>query len=170
MATMNRNRIALVALVALTLVAAACDSEPTNETIPPTTAGTETTVAATGSTTTTGGDPESATTSTSVPSTTTTTATTTTTTAAPGPTTFEIDYRDGVVDGPDEVAVELGTRVIIVVTADVEDDEVHLHGYDVFADIGPSSAAIIEFEATIPGIFELELEDASKVLLEIEVS
>ena len=167
MTTMTRLRTAVISLVALSLLAAACSSEPANETIPPTTAGSATTIAGTSegdTTTTTSG---SVTTSTESPDTTTST---TTTTEPPGPTTIEIDYRDGEVDGPDEVKVALGTRVIIVVTTDVEDDEVHLHGYDVFADVGDQSAAIIEFDANIPGIFEVELEDLGKLLVEIEVS
>ncbi len=167
MTTMTNHRTVAAALLALSLLAAACNSEPVNETIPPTTAGPAptTTGALEASPSTTG--PDSVTTSTVQPDTTTST---TTTTQAPGPTYIEIDYRDGVVDGPDEVQVALGTRVIIVVTTDVEEDEVHLHGYDVFADVGESSAAIIEFDANIPGIFEVELEDLNKLLVEIEVS
>ena len=63
--------------------------------------------------------------------------------------------------------MELGERIVIIVTADVE-DEVHLHSYDVKADVGPSSAVRIEFEANIPGIHELELEGAGKLLAEVE--
>ena len=101
-----------------------------------------------------------------------TTATTSTTTTSitepPGPRTIQIDYEDGVTTDTVQVEVELGSRVIIVVTADVEDDVV-VPGYSVSADVGPSSAAIIEFDANVPGTFEVELEDANKVLVEIEV-
>lgn len=139
-----------------------------DETIPPTTTGDATTAPPTTatppSTTTAARGADTTTTSTTAP-----TTTTTTTTEAPGPLTIEIDYRDGEVDGPDEVEVELAERVIIIVTGDVE-DEVHLHGYNVFADVGPSSAAVIEFDANVPGIFEVELEDAGKLLVEIVVS
>ena len=167
MTTMTHHRTLAAAFLAMSLLAAACTSEPANETIPPTTAGPAPTTTGTPEAATTTTEPGSVTTSTAQPDTTTTT---TSTTQAPGPTTIEIDYRDGVVAGPDDVQVALGTRVIIVVTTDVEEDEVHLHGYDVFADVGESSAAIIEFDANIPGVFEVELEDLGQLLVEIEVS
>jgi hypothetical protein len=67
------------------------------------------------------------------------------------------------------VEVAQGEEVVIVVEADVA-DEVHLHGYDVKADVAPGSPATIELTADVPGIFECELEDAGKVLFELEVS
>lgn len=154
----------LIGLVA----AAACSSDPspatsTSATPASTLETVSTTTEATTSTTEGGGE------TTTTPAPITTTTTTTTTTTMPGPRTIEIVYRDDEVEGPDTVEVALGERVVLIVTADVE-DEVHLHGYDVFADVGPSTAAFIEFDANVPGVFELELEDSGELLVEIEVS
>jgi hypothetical protein len=65
--------------------------------------------------------------------------------------------------------VELGSRVEIVVTADVE-EEVHLHGYDLSADVTPDRAARIRFRADIVGQFEVELEESHRLLFRLEVA
>jgi FtsP/CotA-like multicopper oxidase with cupredoxin domain len=67
------------------------------------------------------------------------------------------------------VQVSQGDRVVITVEADVA-DEVHLHGYDLKADVAPGSPATIELTADVAGIFECELEDAGRVLFELEVT
>jgi heme/copper-type cytochrome/quinol oxidase subunit 2 len=83
---------------------------------------------------------------------------------------IEASYEDGEVNGVDRrVAVETGDEVRIEVTSDVA-DRVHVHGYDLFADVGPGMPAVIEFKADIPGIFEVELEDSHGLLFELEVS
>jgi hypothetical protein len=46
---------------------------------------------------------------------------------------------------------------------------VHLHGYDVFADVAPGKAARLVFVASIPGRFEVELEDRGLQIADIEV-
>lgn len=69
--------------------------------------------------------------------------------------------------GRHEVAV--GETVAIVITSDV-DDEIHVHGYDLYADIGPSGPATVLVEATMPGIWEVELHDSGLFLLELAVS
>ena len=100
----------------------------------------------------------------------TTTAAPETTTATAGPKMIELTYEDDEVRGVDgRVAVETGDSVRIEVSADVT-DHVHLHGYDLFADVAPGSPAVIEFTADIPGIFEVELEDRHTLLFELEVS
>ena len=170
---MTRARTSVAAVLVLSLVAAACGDDDV-ETIPRATSTVATTAApdpGAGTTTTeVAAPPTTQTTTTTMPPTTTTTTTTApTTTQAQGPLTIEITVVDGEISGPGEVEVDIGTEVLIVVTADLE-DEVHLHGYDVFADVGPSSAAVIEFVAQIPGVFEMELEDSGEVLLEIKVS
>ena len=67
------------------------------------------------------------------------------------------------------VAVDLGSELRIEVTADVV-DEVHAHGYDVTATVEPAEAAILEMSVNIPGVFDIELEDAHLLLLQLEVS
>lgn len=93
-----------------------------------------------------------------------------TTTVDEGETTIEVEIAGGeVLGGPPAVAVELGSIVRLAVTVDVE-DHVHVHGYDLFADVGPGSPAEIVFSADVPGVFEIELEESHLLLAEIEVS
>jgi hypothetical protein len=72
------------------------------------------------------------------------------------------------VDGPARPTVARGEAVLIVVTADAN-DEVHVHGYDLFADVAPGVPAEISFTADIPGIFEVELETSRLLLFELQV-
>lgn len=82
---------------------------------------------------------------------------------------IEVVYRDGkVVEGGGRHRVVQGSEVEIYVEADVS-DHVHVHGYDLFADITPEEGAEIRFTADIPGIFEVELEDRHLLLFELEV-
>jgi heme/copper-type cytochrome/quinol oxidase subunit 2 len=67
------------------------------------------------------------------------------------------------------VKVPLGTDVRLEVTAD-RADEVHLHGYDRKVDIEPGKPAELEFTADVPGVFEVELEEAGLKLVELQVS
>ena len=67
------------------------------------------------------------------------------------------------------VPVAAGERVTLVVTSDVA-DELHLHGYDLRTALTPGTPAELSFEATVPGVFEVELHDAGTVLLTLQVS
>jgi hypothetical protein len=58
--------------------------------------------------------------------------------------------------------------VAIVVGSDVA-DEVHLHGYDKMIDVAPGKPARLAFVASIPGRFEVELEDRGLQVADIEV-
>lgn len=84
-------------------------------------------------------------------------------------TTIDVQVRSGAVEGGGRKAVSLGDQVTIRVTSDVA-DHIHLHGYDVLADVEVGGTAELTFEATIPGVFEVELEDAGLHLLELEIS
>lgn len=99
--------------------------------------------------------------------------TTTDATPTPSPTAtldaVEIEVEDGRVEGPRRITVAQGDRVAIEVKSDVS-DHVHVHGYDKLADVGPDRDVIITFRATIPGIFEIELEDRGLLLTELEVT
>ena len=70
--------------------------------------------------------------------------------------------------GIDRTSVTQGQRVRLVVTADVA-DEIHLHGYDLSADVAPGQPATIEFVADTPGRFEVELEQRGVQLADLEV-
>jgi heme/copper-type cytochrome/quinol oxidase subunit 2 len=67
------------------------------------------------------------------------------------------------------VNAKIGQRVLIQVASDVA-DEVHLHGYDLKVEVAAGSSAEIEFVADIPGVFEVELEEAGLLLFELAVS
>jgi hypothetical protein len=76
----------------------------------------------------------------------------------PPPTRVTVRYRNGeVVGGVKRHRVAQGDRVILTVRADVE-EEVHLHGYDLAADVAPGRPARIRFRATDTGRFVFELE------------
>ena len=106
------------------------------------------------------------------PATTTTRTTTRTTTTTPkpaGPTTIRILVRGGrVVGGLRRARLEQGDRAVLVVRADVT-DHVHLHGYDIMRDVAPGRPARLRFRATIPGRFEVELEDRRLQIAQLEV-
>ena len=67
------------------------------------------------------------------------------------------------------VKIPLDAKVRLEVTAD-RTDEVHLHGYDRKVDIEPGKPAVLEFTADVPGVFEVELEEAGLKLVELQVS
>jgi hypothetical protein len=73
------------------------------------------------------------------------------------------------VTGPRRVPVEAGTRVEIEVKSDTT-DEVHVHVYDLKADVGPDRRGRVRFVADITGIIEVELEEAGLLLFRLEVS
>ena len=73
------------------------------------------------------------------------------------------------VGGIRRVTVAKNRRVILTVRADVA-DHVHLHGYDVMRDIAPGKPGRIDFRATIPGRFEVELEDAGLQIADLTVN
>lgn len=58
----------------------------------------------------------------------------------------------------------------IVVTSSDTTAEVHLHGYDQTAELAPGEPAEIAFEATIEGVFEVELEETAAHIAEVTVS
>ena len=84
--------------------------------------------------------------------------------------TFEITAAGGQVTGDTgRLEVAVGEAVAVRVTSDTA-DEVHLHGYDVSAPVAPGQPAELLFEATIPGVFEIELENSGVALARLQVS
>jgi hypothetical protein len=111
------------------------------------------------------------TTETTQPTATTTTTTTTTQPPPPppGPTEVRVRVRNGAPQGGIvRETVDQGDRVIVIVTSDVS-DHVHVHGYDLFADVGPGMRARIPFRARLPGRFVIELEDRHAQIAELTV-
>jgi FtsP/CotA-like multicopper oxidase with cupredoxin domain len=86
----------------------------------------------------------------------------------PERTLLEVSFTDGAVQGPTRFTVTQGDKVRILVRADVT-DEVHLHGYDLHADVAPGGPAMIDFVANVAGVFECELEDAGTLLFQLEI-
>lgn len=121
-----------------------------------------------------GGDDEtSSTTATTTETQTTTTETETQTqtetTETEQPTVVRIRVRGGLpAGGIARPKVDKGDRVVFVVTSDVS-DEVHVHGYDLSRNVAPGKRARIAFGATIPGRFEVELEDRRVPIAELTV-
>jgi hypothetical protein len=112
---------------------------------------------------------ETTTTETTTTETTTTETTTTTEAEADGPTVVRIDVVDGAPKGGIvRETVSKGDRVVLVVTSDVA-DEVHLHGYDITRDVAAGRTARIAFQATLPGRFEVELEERGVPIADLTV-
>lgn len=151
--TPRRCRAVALALAAGLLVAACGDDDDT-------TASTDMVDETTSSTTEAADD----TTSTSAAA-----ETTTTTAQQPEGTLIDVTVSAGEVQGGGRTEVPLGETVTIRVTSDV-DDNIHVHGYDVLAEVAAGDTAELTFTADIPGVFEVELEDSGIPLLELEIS
>jgi heme/copper-type cytochrome/quinol oxidase subunit 2 len=65
-------------------------------------------------------------------------------------------------------SVKQGRQVQLVVESELA-DEVHVHGYDLMGDVAPGRPVTIAFKATAPGRFEIELEQRSLEIAELEV-
>jgi FtsP/CotA-like multicopper oxidase with cupredoxin domain len=83
----------------------------------------------------------------------------------PEPEVTRLRLRGGeVVGGAQDIEVESGDTVRIVVTSDAP-DEIHLHGYDITRNPAPGSPGRFQFKADAEGAFEIEshvAEDAGK--------
>lgn len=69
---------------------------------------------------------------------------------------------------PGPVDVQLGSTVVVEVTADA-DDEIHVHGYDITAPVQAGQPSRVTIMADAPGQFEVELHSNSLVLLTLRV-
>jgi heme/copper-type cytochrome/quinol oxidase subunit 2 len=75
---------------------------------------------------------------------------------------------DNVQTASRRVRVDIGEKVRIRVQAD-RSEEVHVHGYDLKADVAPGRPAVLDFTADVPGVFEVELEQSTLKLFELQV-
>jgi heme/copper-type cytochrome/quinol oxidase subunit 2 len=97
------------------------------------------------------------------------TTTETATTAAPEATRLVVTIRGGEpVDGIVRAEARKGDPVVVIVRSDVA-DEVHVHGYDLMADVAPGKPVRIEFTANLTGRFEIELEGRGKQIAQLTV-
>jgi hypothetical protein len=93
----------------------------------------------------------------------------TTTEAAPATTPLDVTIRGGQpVGGIVRVTATEGDVVVVTVRSDVV-DHVHVHGYDLMADVAPRKPARLRFRASLTGRFELELEDRGKQIAQLTV-
>ncbi len=119
-----------------------------------------------------GGDDEATGTTETDTTQTTTTESTTTTSTEPEvekPTVVRVVVVNGAPKGGIvRRSVDKGDRVVIVVKSDVA-DEVHLHGYDISRDVAAGGTVRIAFRATIPGRFEIELEERGVQIADLTV-
>ncbi len=112
-------------------------------------------------------------TETTTPTTGASTNTTVPVTASATPTTgagrvIQVAFRGGAVTGNAREQVRRGQTVRLVVTSDVA-DEIHVHGYDERADVAANGTVELSFTASIPGVFEVELEQRGRRLFTLEV-
>jgi len=80
-----------------------------------------------------------------------------------------ITYRGGTISPPpDKVVVPLGTHVHLTVTSDMA-DEVHNHLTDEEKEVSSGGTVTFDFVADQPGVYEVELHHADKVLTQLQV-
>jgi hypothetical protein len=96
------------------------------------------------------------------------TGTTQTRPAAPAvPTIRVVDGRPQ--GGVRTLSFDAGERIRFRVRSNTA-DEVHVHGYDVTKSVPGGGSALLSFEATIEGRFEVELHEAGTQVAELEVA
>jgi len=73
------------------------------------------------------------------------------------------------VAGPDRILARQGNEVVLKVSSD-RPDKLHLHGYDLHAEVRPGAPAALVFTATHTGRFAYELHEAQLELGTLEVT
>lgn len=71
--------------------------------------------------------------------------------------------------GVQELSFTAGQQIAFEVDSDVA-EEVHVHGYDVIAEVEPGKPAMFSFQADIEGVFEVELEGSALQIAELTVN
>jgi cobalamin biosynthesis protein CbiD len=69
---------------------------------------------------------------------------------------------------PRRIEVAKDSQVRLIVTSDV-DDAVHVHGYEIEAELEAGRPTTVEFVADQSGIFEVETHESELELLQLEV-
>jgi len=72
------------------------------------------------------------------------------------------------VGGMRELAFDSGEQVRFRVRSDVA-DEIHVHGYDLTADVAAGDAIAFAFPADIEGIFEVESHESGEQIAELRI-
>jgi hypothetical protein len=97
-----------------------------------------------------------------------TTAPTRTTPAEPGIVRARITVSADAAPKVKKLSVRKGRQIELVIDSALA-DEVHVHGYDLAAEVAPGKPATIAFKATATGLFEIELESRHLPIAELEV-
>ena len=79
---------------------------------------------------------------------------------------LEFGDEGGLVGGVRRESVDLGAKVTMIIEGST-DEQVHVHGYDLY--IEPEGPGVLEFDALIPGRFEVELAPSGPLLLTLPV-
>ncbi|HEY4602702.1 MAG TPA: hypothetical protein VIH08_00020 [Blastococcus sp.] len=83
---------------------------------------------------------------------------------------IEVVISGGQVSGDTgRVEVPAGEQVSLIVISDVP-GEVHVHGYDLELQLVAGASASITFDATVAGVFEVELDGSDTLLLTLQVA
>jgi hypothetical protein len=89
---------------------------------------------------------------------------------APKPSVPVIVVKNGKpVGGIKQLSYDQGDRIRFRVDSDVS-DEIHVHGYDISRDVEAGGSVSFDFEASIEGIFEAELESRQEHIAELTVN
>jgi hypothetical protein len=82
----------------------------------------------------------------------------------------EIVIEGGVpVDGVAEIEVAKGDEVRFTAVSDT-DDEIHIHGYDLYEDLPAGKKVEVAFPADLDGIYEIESHTTGELLAELRVN
>jgi hypothetical protein len=100
-----------------------------------------------------------------------TTTTPEATTKAPAPPPVQrIEVKGGKPKGGvQKITVTKGDTLRLVVSSPDTSQEIHVHGYDLMRDMAPGRPASFRFKADIEGAFEIELEDTSTKIANLQV-
>jgi hypothetical protein len=83
---------------------------------------------------------------------------------------IEITFAGGAVTGGvQRYTVPVNSTVELVVTSDVA-DEVHVHGYDRKSFVTAGASTTVRWDANLPGVFDVELEQRATPLASLQVS
>jgi cytoskeletal protein RodZ len=93
----------------------------------------------------------------------------TSTPTTPAPEVQTVRVVDGKPDGGIQtISYKKGDQVSLKVQSDTA-DEIHVHGYDLKKDVEAGGSVQFDFEASIEGRFEVELENAGTQIANLEV-
>ena len=87
----------------------------------------------------------------------------------PGAREIRFNIPEGGPQGIRRVQIQQNDRVVLLIRSALA-DHAHLHGYDLLADVRPGVTARIGFRASVPGRFEIELEDRGQPFAELTVT